>query len=230
MKRKITKILKKAAVGMLAVVMLSGTALGSVPSLGFQAGALQVEAATKDTGEVRATVKSGILNLHSQAHDKNDEYVIKKMRRGQSVTILEKGKVWYYVKCGKLEGYCMKKYLKIQKTDYEKIIKYGKRFLGNRYVWGGTSLRHGTDCSGYTMRIYQHFGYRIPRTSAQQRHAGIKVHCLKEAQPGDLICYYGHVAIYLGNDRIMHAKGRRYGIVITKGVRYRRIASIRRIL
>ena len=185
-------------------------------------------AAQKKT--VRATVTSGTLNLHSEARDRYDKHVIKKMKSGQSVEILKKGIVWYYVKCGNRTGYCMKKYLKIQKTDYKKIIAYGKKFLGNRYVWGGTSLRHGTDCSGYTMGVYKYFGYKLPRTSAQQRSAGIKVHCLKEAQPGDLICYYGHVAIYLGNNRIMHAKGRKYGIVISKGVTYRKIASIRRIL
>lgn len=188
------------------------------------------EEGTKESKEIRATVKVDKLNLHSVAGDRYDTHVIKKMRTGQVVTVLKRGTKWYYVQCGSVKGYCLKKYLKIQKKDYEDIIAYGKKFLGNPYVWGGTSLTKGCDCSGYTQGVYKHFGYKIPRTSYYQRSAGIRVHCLKEAQPGDLICYYGHVAIYLGNNRIMHAKGRKYGIVITKGVKYRKIASIRRIL
>jgi cell wall-associated NlpC family hydrolase len=98
------------------------------------------------------------------------------------------------------------------------LIEYAKQFLGNPYVYGGTSLTNGTDCSGFTMRIYQHFGYSLSRTSRQQAHNGRRV-SLSEIQPGDLLFYnhgsqIGHVAIYIGNGQIIHASTERTGIII----------------
>lgn len=98
------------------------------------------------------------------------------------------------------------------------MIEYAKQFLGNPYVYGGTSLTNGTDCSGFTMRIYQHFGYSISRTSRSQANDGRRV-SLSEIQPGDLLFYsrggtIGHVAMYIGNGQIIHASTERTGIII----------------
>ena len=98
------------------------------------------------------------------------------------------------------------------------VIEYAKQFLGNPYVWGGTSLTNGTDCSGFTMRIYEHFGYGLSRTSREQANNGTRV-SLDEIQPGDLLFYnhggsIGHVAIYIGNGQIIHASTERTGIII----------------
>lgn len=109
------------------------------------------------------------------------------------------------------------------------IAKYGCQFIGNPYVLGGTSLTEGADCSGFTYRIYKDFGYNIPRTSTDQRIAGVAVNSLAEAQPGDLICYSGHVALYLGSGKIVHASTSTTGIIIGNA-EYRSILAIRRVV
>lgn len=108
------------------------------------------------------------------------------------------------------------------------IAKYACQFVGNPYVSGGTSLTNGADCSGFTYRIYQNFGYSIPRTSYQQRTAGTEV-AYENAQPGDIICYDGHVAMYIGGGMIVHASSVKTGIKVSKA-QYRTILSVRRII
>lgn len=110
----------------------------------------------------------------------------------------------------------------------KKIAKYACQFIGNPYVMGGTSLTNGADCSGFTYRIYQDFGYSIPRTSYQQRSAGTSV-SYDSAQPGDLICYDGHVAMYIGNGMIVHASSAKTGIKVSRA-QYRTILAVRRIV
>lgn len=94
------------------------------------------------------------------------------------------------------------------------VIAYAKQFLGNPYVYGGSSLTNGTDCSGFTMSVYAHFGYSLPRTSSAQRSAGVGV-SLNAVQPGDIICYSGHVALYIGGGQIIHASTPSTGIIIS---------------
>jgi len=94
------------------------------------------------------------------------------------------------------------------------VVAYAKQFLGNPYVWGGSSLTNGTDCSGFTMSVYAHFGYSLPRTSGAQRSAGLGV-SLSEVKPGDIICYNGHVALYIGGGQIIHASTPSTGIIIS---------------
>ena len=92
------------------------------------------------------------------------------------------------------------------------IAEYALQFVGNPYVWGGTSLTNGADCSGFIMSVYAQYGYSLPHSSFSMRKSGIGVD-LANAKAGDIICYSGHVALYIGNGRIVHAKGDEYGIV-----------------
>ncbi len=111
----------------------------------------------------------------------------------------------------------------------KKIAKYACQFIGNPYVSGGTSLTNGADCSGFTYRVYKDFGYNLPRTSYEQRSAGKSV-SYSEAQPGDIICYSGHVAIYIGGGKIVHASTSKTGIKIGNNAQYKTILSVRRII
>ena len=110
----------------------------------------------------------------------------------------------------------------------KKVAKFACQYIGNPYVLGGTSLTNGADCSGFTYRVYQEFGYSIPRTSYQQRSAGTGV-SYDEAQPGDLICYEGHVGLYIGGGMIVHASSAKTGIKVSKA-QYREILAVRRII
>ena len=108
------------------------------------------------------------------------------------------------------------------------IANFACRYVGNPYVAGGTSLTNGADCSGFTFAVYKEFGISLPRTSTAQRGAGREV-SLSDAQPGDIVCYAGHVAIYIGGGRIVHAStpstGIKYG-----NVNYKPVITVRRIV
>ena len=109
------------------------------------------------------------------------------------------------------------------------LVQYALSFVGNPYVWGGKDPNTGADCSGFTSYVYAHFGINIPSYSYAQRSVGQEV-SYANAQPGDLICYAGHVAIYMGNGQIVHAKGTAYGIVAYDNATYREIITVRRLL
>ena len=109
------------------------------------------------------------------------------------------------------------------------VVDYATQFVGNPYVWGGTSLTNGADCSGFVQSVYANFGVSLPRTSYEQQNAGTEV-SYADAQPGDLICYGGHVAIYMGNGQIVHASNSTDGIKISNDATYRTILSVRRLV
>ena len=111
----------------------------------------------------------------------------------------------------------------------QSVANYACQFVGNPYVYGGNSLTEGTDCSGFTSLVYAHFGYSIGRTDVAQRSAGVAVDSLADAQPGDIICYPGHVALYIGNGTIVHASTAATGIKYSAAT-YRPYVCIRRII
>ncbi len=110
----------------------------------------------------------------------------------------------------------------------QQICDYASQFVGNPYVFGGTSLTNGADCSGFTQSVFAHFGISIPRDSFSQRSCGYEV-AYEDAQPGDLICYAGHVALYIGNGQIIHASTERTGITYGYAT-YRTILAVRRVI
>lgn len=108
------------------------------------------------------------------------------------------------------------------------VAQFALQFVGNPYVYGGSSLTNGTDCSGFVMSVYNNFGVSLPHSSAADRSVGATVNGLENAQAGDIICYSGHVGIYIGNGQIVHASTERTGIIVSNAS-YRSILSIRRI-
>ncbi len=108
------------------------------------------------------------------------------------------------------------------------VASYAQQFVGNPYVYGGTSLTNGADCSGFVMSVYANFGVSLPHSSGADRSVGAAVDGLANAQPGDIVCYSGHVGIYIGGGNIVHASSAKTGIKISNAS-YRQVLSVRRI-
>lgn len=107
------------------------------------------------------------------------------------------------------------------------VVNYGAQFIGNAYVYGGSSLTNGTDCSGFVMSCYNAFGVSLPHSSSAMRSVGYSVPA-GDMQPGDIVCYSGHVGIYAGNGTLLHASNKSTGIT-TSNVNYKPIITVRRI-
>lgn len=187
-----------------------------------------------------ANIKAGKVNATSLVIRKSASTTaaaVTTVKKNDSIQALTTGTTWVKVKANGKTGYAKGCYITLNSggtatspssNKGQQIITYAKKFLGTRYVYGGSSLTGGTDCSGFTMRVYQHFGYSIPRTSAQQRSCGKKVASLSQAQPGDLICYSGHVALYMGSNQIIHATPP--CVKTSTNAAYRTILAIRRVI
>lgn len=110
----------------------------------------------------------------------------------------------------------------------QEVILYALQYVGNKYVFGGTSITNGIDCSAFTRYVMNHFGKKLPRNSYSQRSVGKSV---DKPNTGDLICYSGHVAIYIGDGKIVHASNHhpypRGGIKVSSSYKYRTVKSIR---
>lgn len=173
--------------------------------------------------------------------DKSNVVLLDKIR-GKKITILEKGSKcmviqetnsWFKINYKEQKGYVRRADVKasfvIELTNFEKknktgglrndIVNYAKKFVGNPYVWGGTSLTSGADCSGFVQSVLREFGIKVPRVSYEQCRVGKEV-SLNKLKPGDLVFYWrgnriGHVVMYAGNGKCVQARGSAYGIVIT---------------
>ena len=110
----------------------------------------------------------------------------------------------------------------------QQVADFALQFVGNPYVYGGTSLTNGADCSGFTLAVYSNFGVALPHSAAAQNKKGSNVGSIDNAIPGDIVYYSGHVGIYIGNGQIVHASNARTGIMISSA-NYDRILGVRRI-
>lgn len=169
---------------------------------------------------------------------------------GEQYSVLEETQEWVKVAVNGQEGYFYREHVE-EESDYreavsleedarnlhtqigEEIAGYALQFVGNPYVWGGTSLTNGADCSGFVQTVFGHFGYGLPRTSREQAAGGTNTP-QNEIQPGDLVFYarggtVNHVAIYIGNGQVVHASNEQNGIKVSD-VNYRTVARIVRYL
>ncbi len=108
------------------------------------------------------------------------------------------------------------------------VLGYASQFVGNPYRWGGSSLTNGTDCSGFVMSVFRHFGISLPHSSSAMRGVGRRV-SVSEMRPGDIVCYSGHVGIYAGGGQLLSALGKKWGITYNS-VHYKKIITVRRVL
>ena len=184
---------------------------------------------------IAGKVTKKVLHIYSEKNGRSHTKLL--LKKGSKVKVLTTNSTWVKIKVGDVIGYVKGKYVKTEKgtassnfSKGESVVDYARRFLGNPYVYGGSSLTHGTDCSGFVMSIYRHFGKSLPHSSYALRSVGRGVSGgIRNARPGDIICYSGHVAIYMGNNRVIHASNPSTGIKITNNASYRHIVAIRRI-
>ena len=183
-----------------------------------------------------AVVNVDSLKVRDEAS--TDSAVLTQVPKGEELEVTEQLEGWIKVSVDGEDAYVSAEYVIIEEkldtavtmselrygqgvSDLRvDIAEYAKQFLGNPYVWGGTSLTKGTDCSGFTQSIYKHFGISISRSSRTQAKDGTKISA-SELQPGDLIFYanssgtINHVAMYIGNGKVIHASSPKTGIKIS---------------
>ena len=182
-----------------------------------------------------AKVTTNSLRVRSEAT--TESQVLSSVHKDEEIVVLEELDGWLKVEVDDITGFVSKDYvttevkLKTGNTMKEltygdgvsnvrvDLVNYALQFVGNRYVWGGTSLTKGVDCSGFTMKVFQKYGISLPHHSGSQPSRGKKI-SRSQLQPGDLIFYASsgridHVAIYIGNGQIVHAANSRDGIKIS---------------
>lgn len=198
-----------------------------------------------------AKVKTASLRVRASAS--TNAKVITTVAKGERLEVVKELDGWVKIEIDNEKGYISSDYVQLSYELKEastlkelstggnsgvsstrlSLVHYALQFVGGRYVWGGTSLTSGVDCSGFTMRIYQKFGISLPHYSGAQASRGTRVSA-SEAKPGDLFFYgsgsrISHVAIYIGNGQIVHASSPRTGIKISNAF-YRNPIKVVRLL
>lgn len=212
----------------------------SVDILGYDRGWFYAEANGTEgflpLSDVACTVTT-TTKLNLRAESNTDSEILEVLPKGTELTPIGAEEDWFQVTYEDQTGYISSDYVTVPEeyivddpstTDGEAVLAFAQQFLGNRYVWGGTSLTNGCDCSGYVMQVYAQFGVSLPHSSAAMRKYGEKV-SYSDIQIGDVVCYSGHVGIYAGNGKIINALNKRAGICYTN-VNYAPIVTIRRLL
>ena len=182
-----------------------------------------------------ATVNTETLNV--RAEKSTDAAVLSQVGNSEAFTVNSVADGWVEISVDDSVGYISQDYVTlaqalptaktIEQVKYgdgvsdvrASVVSYALQFVGNRYVWGGTSLENGIDCSGFTMRILGKYGVSLPHSSKAQPSCGTKISA-SDAKPGDLFFYgsgssISHVAIYIGNGQIVHASNKRDGIKVS---------------
>lgn len=202
-----------------------------------------------ELGQTVARVTTNSLYVRMEPSTEADYWT--QVPEGEELQVIEDQGDWIKVDIDGEDGYVAAEYVNVSSeldtaltlsealygegvTDVRiAICDYAKQFVGNRYVWGGTSLTKGTDCSGFTMSVYKNFGVSLPHSSRAQANCGTKI-SVSDVKPGDLIFYgngkrINHVAMYIGGGRVVHASNARTGITISN-LYYRSPVSAARIL
>ena len=180
-----------------------------------------------ESGDVTGYVKTEYILTGAEAQTYAENLVTEAQQEGK-----EEAEAFTYAVSRKSEEVQMTQEVQgnVQQTasNGQAIVDYACQFIGNPYVWGGTSLTDGADCSGFVQSVFAHFGISLPRTTYDQINAGVEV-SYDQAMPGDLICYDGHIGIYIGNGQIVNAQNPEQGIGISPAT-YTTILSVRRIV
>ena len=184
-----------------------------------------------------AEVQTQSLKVRREASEESS--VLMLAAAGDRMEVLDGGtEEWVKVSTSQGEGYVSSGFVKVEDSYlYAKkpeevsggtaAAQYGLQFVGNPYRWGGASLTNGTDCSGFIMSVYAHYGISLPHSSAAMRGVGFEV-SYEEARPGDIICYSGHVALYIGDGLVVHAANEQKGITVSSAT-HKNILTVRRI-
>lgn len=212
------------------------------PWISYHYGTAYKPTANVVTGKI--TKKRIAIRASKSSHAR----ALRVLTKGTKLKVLTPGHKWVKVQFGNVIGYMKGKYIKVghgagsvkASSSYAvyagdtsggtgaAVARLGLRYVGGRYVWGGSTLGRGVDCSGFVMALYRRFGKHLPHSSSAMRHVGRSVGGLKHAKPGDIVCYSGHVGIYIGGGKIVHASNPRNGIKISNA-RYRSPITVRRI-
>lgn len=210
------------------------------------------DAARTKAAEIKTTVaKVNTTTLYVREATNTDCRIVALVGTGEELEVLEALDGWYKVSVDDEEGYISADYVEVSEqlpkaqtiTELKygqgisdvrvSVVSYATQFVGNPYVWGGTSLTKGADCSGFTMSVMANYGVYLPHSSKAQANCGTRVSA-SEAQPGDLFFYgsgksINHVAIYIGNGQIVHASNKKTGIKISNAF-YRSPICVVRVL
>ena len=197
-----------------------------------------IDESMKDAGWVKVTCNAGDGYISTDYVDISTEFTVAESKQAEEARLAkeeaEKKKAREAAKKATASASTAapaassgKSYAAPTGADGSSVVAYGSQFVGNPYVYGGTSLTNGTDCSGFVMSLYAAYGVSLPHSSSAMRSVGYGV-SYDQMQPGDIVCYSGHVGIYAGNGTLLHASTKRTGITYSN-VNYKNILAIRRI-